>query len=184
MEETSGETKLRGLTPLKARTVKRGEMGLELMSETERQTSFEETFPRSAEVKPLGSCGMADKLIAGQRTKSPMFGENLMEVLVEKENMQAALKRVKKNGGAAGVDGMTTEELPKYLKGNWLGIKEQLLQGSYHPNPVRRVEIPKADGSKRKLGIPCVVDRLARNFVDGGGVIYLLDTNHIKFLKF
>lgn len=130
------------------------------MSETERQTSFEGTFPRSAEVKPPVSCGMADTLIAGQRAKSPMFGVNLMEALSERGNMQAALKRVKRNGGAPGVDGMTTEELPKFLKGHWLGIKEQLLEGSYQPKPVRRVEIPKPDGGLRKLGIPCVVDRL------------------------
>lgn len=130
------------------------------MSETERQTSFEETFPRSAEVKPLVNRGMADTLIAGQRAKSPMFGVNLMEAICERENMQMALKRVKRNGGASGVDGMTTEELPKFLKGHWLGIKEQLLGGTYQPQPVRRVEIPKPDGGKRKLGIPCVVDRL------------------------
>lgn len=135
------------------------------MSETERQTSFEETFPRRAEVKPPVGRGMADTLIAGQRAKSPMFGVNLMEAICERGNMQRALKRVKRNGGAPGVDGMTTEELPKFLKGHWLGIKEQLLEGSYQPKPVRRVEIPKPDGSKRKLGIPCVVDRLIQQAI-------------------
>lgn len=130
------------------------------MSETERQTSCESTFPQPAEVKPLGSWGMADTLVAGQRTESPMFDVNLMEAICEKTNMQAALERVKRNGGAPGVDGMTTEELTEYLKGNWLTIKKQLLGGNYRPNPVRRVEIPKPDGSKRKLGIPCVLDRM------------------------
>lgn len=132
---------------------------------SERQTSSEGTFLRSMEVKPLRIARMADALIAGQKTKSPVFGAKLMEVICERENMQSALKRVKRNGGAPGVDGMTTEELSEFLKGHWPGIKEQLLEGKYQPHPVRRVEIPKPDGGQRKLGIPCVVDRLIQQAI-------------------
>ena len=126
----------------------------------ERQTSLKRTFPGSVEVKPLGNPEMADTFIAEQNPQSPMFGRDLMEMISERGNMQAALKRVKSNGGAPGVDGMTTTELTDYLKGNWLKVKGQLLEGTYQPQPVRRVEIPKPDGGTRKLGIPCVVDRL------------------------
>ena len=126
----------------------------------ERQTSLKRTFPGSVEVKPLGNPEMADTFIAEQNPQSPMFGRDLMEMISERGNMQAALKRVKSNGGAPGVDGMTTTELTDYLKGNWLKVKGQLLEGTDQPQPVRRVEIPKPDGGTRKLGIPCVVDRL------------------------
>lgn len=83
-----------------------------------------------------------------------------MEAVVERENMFAALKRVKANKGAAGVDGMTVDELPAYLREQWPRIKEELLVGSYVPKPVRLVEIPKPGGGLRPLGIPTVLDRL------------------------
>src|SRR5262252_7867715 len=87
--------------------------------------------------------------------------EQLMEAVVERENMQAALQRVMSNRGAAGVDGMTVGELKPYLREEWKGIKEELLAGEYRPSAVLKVEIPKADGKgMRKLGIPTVVDRL------------------------
>lgn len=85
---------------------------------------------------------------------------DLMEKVVSRENMIKALKRVKQNKGAPGIDGMEVEELLPYLHENWAQIKEQLLEGTYKPSPVRRVEIPKPDGSKRQLGIPTVLDRL------------------------
>ncbi|MEI7902944.1 MAG: group II intron reverse transcriptase/maturase [bacterium] len=85
----------------------------------------------------------------------------LMEAVVERENLWAALRRVKANKGSAGVDGMTVEELTPYLKTQWPQIKEALLAGRYEPSPVRRVEIPKPDGKGvRQLGIPTVLDRL------------------------
>jgi len=87
--------------------------------------------------------------------------EQLMEAVVERENMQAALQRVMSNRGAAGVDGMTVEELKPYLREEWKRIKEELLAGEYRPSAVLKVEIPKADGKGvRKLGIPTVKDRL------------------------
>ena len=87
--------------------------------------------------------------------------ENLMEAVVERENMLNAYRRVVSNKGAAGVDAMGVHELKPYLQTNWKGIKEQLLAGTYRPQPVLRVEIPKPGGKgMRKLGVPTVVDRL------------------------
>lgn len=86
--------------------------------------------------------------------------EALMEEVLARENLLQALKRVLSNRGAAGADGMEIEELKPYLREHWPRIKAQLLAGSYEPQPVRGVEIPKAGGGKRQLGIPGVVDRL------------------------
>lgn len=87
--------------------------------------------------------------------------EELMEAVVERANMFVAYKRVVGNKGVAGVDGMTVVDLKPYLVSNWELVKEQLLDGSYQPQPVRRVEIPKVSGKgMRKLGIPTAVDRL------------------------
>ncbi|MEE8386415.1 MAG: group II intron reverse transcriptase/maturase, partial [Dehalococcoidia bacterium] len=76
-----------------------------------------------------------------------------------------ALKRVQANKGSAGVDGMTVKQLPAYLAKHWPAIREQLLQGTYRPQPVKRVEIPKPDGGVRKLGIPTVLDRFIQQAV-------------------
>jgi len=80
--------------------------------------------------------------------------------MVERDNMVKALSRVKQNKGSAGIDKMTVDELPGYLQCNWYLIKEQLIKGIYRPQPVRRIEIPKANGGKRLLGVPTVLDRL------------------------
>ena len=90
---------------------------------------------------------------------------NLLERILDRENMFKALKRVISNKGSHGVDGMKTYELKEHLTQNWLRIKEKLLDGSYKPSPVRRVEIPKDDGSKRLLGIPTVQDRLIQQAI-------------------
>jgi len=87
-------------------------------------------------------------------------GEQLMEQVCERENLKRALARVKRNQGSAGVDGMSVGALPGYLKEHWPSIRERLLAGWYEPQPVKRVEIDKREGGdKRKLGIPCVLDR-------------------------
>src|SRR5215218_1672892 len=88
-----------------------------------------------------------------------------METVVARENLKKALAQVTRNKGAAGVDGMTVGELPAYLKEHWPTIRAQLLEGAYKPQPVRRVEIPKASGGKRLLGIPTVLDRLIQQAV-------------------
>jgi RNA-directed DNA polymerase len=88
-----------------------------------------------------------------------------MEAIVERENLKKALAQVKRNKGAPGIDGMTVEDLGSYLKEHWLTIRAQLLEGTYKPQPVRRVEIPKASGGLRPLGIPTVLDRLIQQAV-------------------
>jgi len=98
-------------------------------------------------------------------TESQANTDKLIEEVCEKENVKEALKRVKANAGAAGVDGMSVKELPEYLRENWPRLKEQLLSGTYRPQPVRRVEIPKSGGGTRKLGIPTVVDRFVQQAV-------------------
>jgi RNA-directed DNA polymerase len=86
--------------------------------------------------------------------------EQWMEKICQRENLWQAFKRVKGNGGSPGIDGMTVDDFADYLKQHWITIREQLLSGTYQPQPVRRVEIPKPDGGVRKLGIPTVLDRL------------------------
>lgn len=84
---------------------------------------------------------------------------DLMERVCERPNLQAALKRVRKNKGSPGIDGMTVDELPAHLREHWPGLREQLLAGTYQPNAVKQQLIPKATGGVRKLGIPTVLDR-------------------------
>ena len=88
-----------------------------------------------------------------------------MEAVVERQNMLNALHRVKSNKGAKGVDGMTVFDLDAFLKTNWATIKEQLLDGSYQPQPVLGIQIPKPNGGMRQLGIPTVVDRLIQQAI-------------------
>jgi len=84
----------------------------------------------------------------------------LWEEIFSRPNLFAALERVQRNGGAAGVDGMTVEELPEHLRAHWLSIRDKLEAGTYQPSPVKRIEIPKPNGGIRLLGIPTVQDRL------------------------
>lgn len=94
-----------------------------------------------------------------------MDTRSLMEQIVSKDNLNAAYLQVVRNKGAAGVDGMTVEELGAYLWENGENIREQLKTRKYKPQPVRRVEIPKTDGGTRKLGVPTVVDRFVQQAV-------------------
>jgi RNA-directed DNA polymerase len=87
-------------------------------------------------------------------------GPGLLQAVLGRENMQRAWKRVRSNKGAAGIDGLSIDETAERLRTEWPSIREQLLQGTYRPAPVRRVTIPKPDGGERELGIPTVTDRL------------------------
>jgi group II intron reverse transcriptase/maturase len=87
-------------------------------------------------------------------------GFDLLEKLLSRENLNAAYKRVKKNGGAAGVDGMSVDEALPYLREHRDEITNRIRKGKYKPSPVRRVEIPKPDGGIRLLGVPTVIDRV------------------------
>lgn len=93
------------------------------------------------------------------------YPEGLLEKILARDNMNIAYKRVKANKGSHGVDGMTVDELLQYLKQNGNQIRQELLEGTYRPKPVRRVEIPKEDGGKRQLGIPTVLDRLIQQAI-------------------
>ena len=84
----------------------------------------------------------------------------LLHAAFTRENLQRALKRVRANKGAAGVDGLDINQTARHLMTAWPAIREQLLSGTYRPSPVRRVTIPKPDGGERELGIPTVTDRL------------------------
>jgi RNA-directed DNA polymerase len=98
--------------------------------------------------------------------ESPANTNRLMEEVCERENLRVALRQVKANKGSAGTDRMTVGQLSDYLKQHWPAIREQLLSGTYEPQPVRRVEIPKPDGGGvRKLGIPSVLDRFIQQAV-------------------
>jgi RNA-directed DNA polymerase len=102
---------------------------------------------------------------AKRMSESPAIGEQLMEEVCERDNCKQALSRIKANKGSAGVDRMSVQQLPGYLKQHWPAIREQLLSGTYKPQPVKRVEIPKPGGGVRKLGIPTVLDRFVQQAV-------------------
>ena len=89
----------------------------------------------------------------------------LIDEILDKSNVRLALEKVLSNQGAPGIDGMPLEELRDYLNVNWTNLKQSIYERSYRPSPVRRVEIPKADGGVRKLGIPTVLDRTIQQSV-------------------
>ena len=139
---------------------------MELTSTQRQKIQLELAFPRDGggeASSPLG--GGTEVLVADRVTQSPECTEQLMEEVVERENLKQALKRVRSNKGGPGVDKMTVDELPAHLKEHWRTIREQLLQGTYRPQPVKRVEIPKPGGGVRKLGIPTVLDRFVQQSV-------------------
>lgn len=144
------------------------ERGKEAMSSTEkrrkRKTSGE-GYPKPEEVKPPKAKGVLS-CSAVRIVESPHEEKyRLMGKVVERENMMAALKRVERNKGTAGIDGLEVKELRKHLKENWATVKEELLTGTYKPSPVRRAEIAKPNGGKRALGIPTVQDRLIQQAI-------------------
>ena len=99
------------------------------------------------------------------RPESPVAVGPSMETIVARDNLRKALAQVRRNKGAPGIDGMTVKDLPLYLKDHWSSIRAQLLDGTYRPQPVLRVEIPKAGGGARALGIPTVLDRFIQQAV-------------------
>ena len=113
-----------------------------------RPEQEELAFPgESRRDAPKPAAKGTETLVAKRKSESLAGTERLMEEVCELENCQQALQRVKANQGSPGVDGMTVDELPEYLKQHELEIGEQLRNGTYQPRPVKRVEIPKPDGS-------------------------------------
>src|SRR5215204_3479734 len=129
------------------------------------QTQLDFSFALTGEAREAGRAG-TESFRVTSGFESPARTDRLMEEVCERENLKEALKRVKANKGSPGVDGMTVGEIKDYLKQHWPAIREQLLNGTYEPQPVRRVEIPKPDGGGvRKLGIPSVLDRFIQQAV-------------------
>src|SRR6266478_3267791 len=106
-----------------------------------------------------------ESLSAVKEPERPANTYRIMEEVCERGNLKEALRQVRGNKGSAGVDRMTVDQLGDYLKQHWPVIREQLLNGTHEPKPVRRVEIPKPDGGVRKLGIPTVLDRFIQQAV-------------------
>lgn len=103
----------------------------------------------------------------GRKEERKEQAPGLMEKIVSDENAALALLAVERNGGAAGIDGMKTEQLRPHLEKHWLAIRRKLLEGSYVPSPVKRVWIPKGNGGERPLGIPTVLDRFVQQLILG-----------------
>ena len=136
------------------------------MSGRRQKDQRELAFPAEDKGEARSAAGEGtEPSTAESGTEGPASTERLMEEVVERENLREALKRVKANKGSPGIDGMTVQELPGYLKEHWPTTREQLLSGTYRPQPVKRVSIPKPDGGTRNLGIPTVLDRFIQQAV-------------------
>lgn len=122
------------------------------------------TAERKGEARMPDGKGTESSL-ARYESESLAESERLMEAVCEPRNLKQALRRVKGNNGSPGIDGMKTEELAGWLIRNWERAREEMLTGRYQPQPVKRVEIEKPDGGKRKLGIPTVIDRFVQQAV-------------------
>src|SRR5215468_2970945 len=109
---------------------------------------------------PIGGDLGVEPVMAAAEPESPAATMRMMEEVRERENLVRAWQRVRENKGAPGIDGMTIDDAKSFLREHWPDIRSQLLAGTYQPQPVKRVEIPKPDGGVRKLGVPSVVDRL------------------------
>jgi RNA-directed DNA polymerase len=130
------------------------------MSGKRQKHQLELAFMAGARDGIFGSSdGGTEPPVAERKAESSAKAKGLMEEIVDPENLKEALKRVKANKGSAGVDRMSVDEITDYLRKHWPDIRNELLNGTYKPKPVLRVEIPKPAGGVRKLGIPVVVDR-------------------------
>jgi len=119
-------------------------------------TQVERVGKEQGEALPVPASDEAQR----PRHEAEDTGAGLLKAVLARDNMQQAWKRVRSNKGAAGIDGLSIDETAERLRWEWPSIREQLLQGAYRPQPVRRVTIPKPDGGERELGIPTVRDRL------------------------
>jgi RNA-directed DNA polymerase len=147
----------------------RKDNGSEINSDPQLQLPF---APGVAGEAQNAAGGRVESFISPRVHQSPtssLTGEALppsvMQEVLQPENLEAALARVQANQGSPGIDGMTVKQLPGYLRLYWPRIKQQLVEGTYKPQPVKRVEIPKPDGGMRKLGIPTVLDRFIQQAV-------------------
>jgi group II intron reverse transcriptase/maturase len=131
-------------------------------------TSFEgEGWPLEVGVEPRGKAGALSVSPASERRRDdkPEVKEGMLERILSEDNLNQAYKRVKANKGSPGIDGMTVEELLRYLKQQGEALRQKILAGEYRPQPVRRVEIAKPEGGVRLLGIPTVIDRMIQQAI-------------------
>ena len=120
----------------------------------------------SAEQREYAEASAHQRITENNITDTDLSTVNLLEKILDKDNLNAAFKRVKSNKGTGGIDGMDVDELLPYLRENQKQLLQEIRDGKYHPNPVRRVEIPKeVKGKVRKLGIPTVVDRVIQQAI-------------------
>jgi group II intron reverse transcriptase/maturase len=122
------------------------------------QKSKQLELPLGEEGEALGIQRSGQASAATTGTERPGTS-TLLEEALARPNLQRALKRVRRNKGSPGIDGMTVDELPDWLRKNWPRVREDLLAGTYQPSAVRRAMIPKPGGGERQLGIPTVLDR-------------------------
>jgi RNA-directed DNA polymerase len=129
-----------------------------------QKTSYKEDWTWQVEVEPQETMGVhsISSAIENGKDDGKLYANNLLEKILDSNNLRLAFKKVKANKGSHGVDGMKVDELPQYLQQNVGTLKKSILEGTYCPKPVRRVEIPKPDGGVRLLGIPTVVDRMVQ----------------------
>lgn len=127
-----------------------------------QKTSYKEdwTWQVGVELQETMGVHSISTAFEGGRDGGKLYADRLLEEILNANNLNVAFKRVKSNKGSHGVDGMKVDELLQYLKQNGEQLKKSILEGTYRPQPVRRVEIPKPDGGIRLLGIPTVVDRM------------------------
>ena|GEM_PF-1577794 len=132
-----------------------------------KQKTSKEDWPAKNRVEPEGMPGVPSVSAASEngRNDDSEYSSNLLEMVVERNNLNTAYKRVKANRGSHGVDSMTVDELLPYLKEHGQAIRKAILEGSYTPEPDRRVEIPKPGGGTRLLGIPTVLDRMIQQAI-------------------
>ena len=136
------------------------------MSGRRQKSQLELAFPaRPRSEAPTPGWKGTEPPTAARASERPANLGPSMEEVVERANLKAALHRAKANKGSPGIDGMTVDELPGYLTEHWPALRDQLLQGTYRPQPVKRVEIPKPGGGTRKLGVPTVLDRFLQQAV-------------------
>ena len=127
---------------------------------TKRDENASDHLPTQAAAMPQ------DELAAGSSGQPESIQtQALLAHVLDRANLQRALKQVRQNKGAPGIDGMTVDELPDHLRHHWPEIRAQLEAGRYRPQPVKRVDIPKPDGKTRPLGIPTVLDRFIQQAI-------------------
>lgn len=134
----------------------------DMRPKTQKYLAFPE---ESRDEVPMASGGGSESSAAKRESERPAKFEALMEDICERRNLEEALRRVRVNKGAPGIDGMTIDGLVEHLKQHLPALRERLLKGDYEPKPVKRVEIPKPDGGVRKLGIPTSLDRFIQQAV-------------------